>query len=314
MGQPDFPFGQYRIPPYPFARMPPTFVYMCIANCRDARAIATPSGLCGMSLTNRERRMKKRVLAVLVVAGTIFMPHVEAQTTPASETGMPANPVDPAAVQALQKMGAHLQSLKRFRVSTELTGERVLEDGQKLQHTATAQLDVDRPNRMRASMSSARSEREIFYDGKTVTFYSPQQKYYSSVAFNGNLDSLVEKIRARYGVEIPLADLFVWGTPDAPTDQFESAMYAGQDYIGHDITDHYAFRQKNADWQIWITAGANPLPRKLVITRRDDDARPQSVSILDWTTSPNFKDSVFTFRPPEGAKKIEIVPVGAKQE
>ena len=41
----------------------------------------------------------------------------------------------PASIQALKDMGAFLQTLKRFRVSTELTGERVLADGQKLQHT-----------------------------------------------------------------------------------------------------------------------------------------------------------------------------------
>jgi hypothetical protein len=211
-------------------------------------------------------------------------------------------------------MGAHLQSLKRFSVSIDLTGERVLEDGQKLQHTATADLFVDRPNRIRAAMRSARTEREIVYDGKAVTLYSPAQKYYSTVAFDGDLSALIDQLRTRYGVEFPLADLFAWGTPDAPTDQFESAMFAGQDFIGSDVCDHYAFRQKDIDWQIWIATGAKPLPRKIVITRRDDDARPQSVSILHWTTSPSFKDSVFTFRPPEGSKKIELVPVGAKKE
>jgi hypothetical protein len=258
--------------------------------------------------------MKRSVLAILMVAGTMLAPHVEAQTASAPAASSPANPVDPAAIKALQTMGAHLQSLKRFSVSIELTGERVLEDGQKLQHTATADLDVDRPNRIRALMQSARSEREIFYDGKTVSLFSPRQKYYSTVAFDGNLTALTRRLRERYSVEFPLADLFIWGTPDAPTDQFESAMFAGQDYIGGDITDHYAFRQKDIDWQIWITTGEKPLPRKLVITRRDDDARPQSVSIVDWTTSPTFKDSVFTFRPPAGAKKIEIVPVDGKRE
>ena len=32
-------------------------------------------------------------------------------------------------------MGAHLQSLQRLRVTTELSGERVLAEGQKLQHS-----------------------------------------------------------------------------------------------------------------------------------------------------------------------------------
>ena len=112
-------------------------------------------------------------------------PVAHAQTArPARRAAPAANAVDPASIQALKDMGAHLQTLKRFRVSTELTGERVLADGQKLQHTATADMDVERPNKLRALMRSARSERELFYDGKTVTLYTPAQKYYSTVEFS----------------------------------------------------------------------------------------------------------------------------------
>ena len=68
------------------------------------------------------------------------------------------------------------------------------------------------------------------------------------------------------------------------------------------------FRQGKIDWQIWITAGGKPLPRKIVITNRGDEARPQSVSLIDWNLKPTFNDSVFKFTPPKGAKEIEIVP------
>lgn len=257
--------------------------------------------------------MKRRALCIAILATTLAAPQLYAQTAaPASApvaASSAAPAVDPSAIEALKKMGTYLQSLKRFSVSTELTGERVLEDGQKLQHSANADLDVDRPNRIRAIMTSARSNREIVYDGKSVTLYTPAQHFYSTVAFDGTIGDLIGRLQDRYGVEFPLADLFVWGTPAAPVDQFESAMYAGEDYVDSDLCDHYAFRQKDLDWQIWITAGAHPLPRKLVITRRDDDARPQSVSIINWTTRPDFKDAIFTFKPPSGAKKIEVVPV-----
>ena len=219
-----------------------------------------------------------------------------------------ANQVDPGAIQALKDMGAHLQTLKRFQVTTDLTGERVLADGQKLQHAATATLDVERPNRVRAVMVSPRSERRIIYDGKTVTLFTPAQNYYSTIAFTGTLGELVEKLQERFDVEIPLSDLFVWGTPAAPLDKIESAMNAGQDFIGDDLCDHYAFRQGKVDWQIWITPGAKPLPRKLVITSRADEARPQSVSLLQWNLKPAFADAVFRFTPPAGAKAIEILP------
>ena len=248
--------------------------------------------------------MLRIILALGLLAISVALPDASAQPAP--------NAVDQASIQALKDMGAHLQSLKRFRVSTELTGERVLADGQKLQHTATADLDVERPNKLRALMHSARSERQLFYDGKTVTLYTPAQKYYSTVEFSGTLGELIGRLKERYGVEVPLSDLFLWGTPAAPLDKIQSAMNAGQDFIDEDLCDHYAFRQANADWQIWITTGSKPLPRKVVITNRADEARPQSVSLIDWNLKPGFKDSVFRFTPPKGASKIEIVPVKAK--
>ena len=113
-------------------------------------------------------------------------------------------------------------------------------------------------------------------------------------------------------MQIPLSDLFLWGTPDAPLDEIESAMNAGQDFVGDDLCDHYAFRQAQIDWQIWIAAGGKPLPRKIVITSRADEARPQSVSLIDWNLKPTFKDTVFAFTPPRDARKIEIVPMKAK--
>ena len=239
---------------------------------------------------------------LLMLALALPMSGASAQATPA-----PAAAVDPATIQALKNMGAHLQSLQRFRVTNELTGERVLSDGQKLQHMASAAVDVQRPNRLHVTMSSARSHRELFYDGKQVTLFTPAQKYYATVGFDGSLGELANALQAKYGVDLPLADLFVLGTPAAPLDKLDSAMNAGQDIVGGDLCDHYALRQGNFDWQIWITVGSKPLPRKLVITNRGDEARPQSVSLIEWNLKPALASSAFTFKPPKDAKAIEMV-------
>lgn len=76
-----------------------------------------------------------------------------------SYSGNVETEVNPGAIQALKDMGARLQTLERFHISTDLTGEVVLADGQKLQHTATAEMDVQRPAKLRARMFSARAER-----------------------------------------------------------------------------------------------------------------------------------------------------------
>jgi hypothetical protein len=239
------------------------------------------------------------LLALALVSGA---PGASAQTAAPA-----ASAVDPATVQALKNMGAHLQSLQKFHVTNELTGERVLTDGQKLQHMASAAMDVQQPNRIRVKMSSARSQRELFYDGKLVTLFTPAQKYYTSVPFAGSIGDLATTLQAKYGVELPLADLFVLGTPAAPLDKLDSAMNAGQDFVGSDLCDHYALRQGNFDWQIWITVGGKPLPRKLVITNRGDEARPQSVSLIDWDMKSVLASSAYTFKPPKGAKAIDMV-------
>jgi hypothetical protein len=83
-------------------------------------------------------------------------------------------------------------------------------------------------------------------------------------------------------------------------------MNAGQDYVGEDLCNHYAFRQADIDWQIWITTGSKPVPRKLVITDRLDEARPQSISVIEWQLEPAFEDAVFEFIPPVGAIQVEL--------
>ena len=253
--------------------------------------------------------MVRKILVLSLLALALVAPSAFAQTAPAGTAKPAANAVDPASIQALKDMGTFLLTLKRFEVSTELTGEYVLADGQKVQHTATADLDVVRPNRIRALMKSARSERELVYDGKTVSLYTPTQKYYATVEFDGTIGDLINRLEERYGMQLPMEDLFRFGTPEAPLDKLESAMNAGQDFIGGDLCDHYAFRQGKIDWQIWITTGSKPLPRKVVITNRADEARPQSVHIIDWNLKPTFKDAVFKFTPPKGSSKIEIIPV-----
>jgi hypothetical protein len=246
-----------------------------------------------------------------LLAIALAPPLALAQAT-APSAAVQAAAVDPAAIQALKDMGTYLQGLKRFRVSTELTGERVLADGQKLQHTATSVIDVVRPDKLRARMTSARSERELVYDGRHATLYTPAQKAYSTVEFTGSLVELVDKLEQRYGIEVPLADLFLWGTPAAPVDGIESAMNAGQDFIGEDLCDHYAFRQGKLDWQVWISAGGKPLPRKLVVTNRADEARPQSISLIDWNLKPGFTAAAFTFTPPKGSRQAELRAVDRK--
>lgn len=68
----------------------------------------------------------------------------------------------------------------------------------------------------------------------------PVQKCYSTVELVDTIGGLIDRMEQKYGVELPLEVLFLWGTPAAPFDKIESAMNAGQDFIGKDLCEKWA--------------------------------------------------------------------------
>lgn len=256
--------------------------------------------------------LRKKIAISLMIMGCATSAAFAQTAAPAGTTQATANAVDTASVQALKNMGTYLQTLQRYQVKDWHSSEVVLEDGQKLQQHSMADIQVQRPNKLRALMVTATEKRELIYDGKTTTLYTPALKYYSNAESADTIGGMIKQLEAKYGIEVPLTDLFLWGTDDAPVDTIESAMNAGQEFIGKQLCDHYAFRQGKVDWQIWIAVGDKPLPHKIVITNRNDEARPQSESLLNWNLKPEFKATIFKFTPPKDAKAIAIRPLNTK--
>jgi len=229
---------------------------------------------------------------------------------PSTSTAAPPG-VQPEAVAALEKMSAYLRSLKQFGLHAETTIDLVMEDDQKLQFPGTIDYRFRAPDGLYIGMKTDRKERELYYDGKTLTVYGPRNKLYAQTPAPPTIATLLGVAEDKYGIELPLADLFLWGTPKAPVSSLRSAAYVGPARIDGTVTDQYAFRQDGVDWQVWIESGSKPLPRRMVITTTDDPAQPQFASTLTWNTKADIKASDFAFVPPKDAHRIELVAVDA---
>jgi hypothetical protein len=212
--------------------------------------------------------------------------------------------IGPAAMEALNKMGAYLRTLKDFEVKAAITSEDVLDDGEKLQFAHTTTILAVLPNRLRADINGDRKSRLLLYDGKSFTFYARRVGFYATADAPPTIVELNEVAREKYGIEIPLVDLFLWGGPHATTNEITEATDVGPGDIEGVTCEHYAYRQPGLDWQVWIQLGDHPLPRKLVLTTLTDDARPQHTSVLTWNLAPSYNDAAFVFDPPEDAHKI----------
>ncbi len=216
--------------------------------------------------------------------------------------------IDQAAVRALERMGGFLRAQSSLLVKAESTTDEVLQSGQKLQLHSRADLKIRRPDRFFAELVSDRKSRRFFYDGQRFTVDAPREHYYATVAAPPTLRELVEVAARRYDIELPLADLFYWGTEASGIADILFAIDVGPSTVAGAPCDHYAFRQRDVDWQIWIQRGPRPLPRKLVITTTQDPAQPQHTVVLSWELNLPLDDHLFTFVPPADAHAIELRP------
>jgi hypothetical protein len=250
--------------------------------------------------------MKRYVLSATTLITLILAFHfpLAAQQKDASDT----DAIEPAAMEALNKMGAYLRTLKDFQVRAEVTTEDVLTDGQKLQFAHATNLLAKMPDKLLSETKGDMSENLILYDGKSFTLFARRLGYFATVPAPSTIGELIDALRDKFDLEIPLVDLFLWGGPRATTNEITSAADFGPAEVSGVTCEHYAYRQPGLDWQAWIQLGDHPLPRKLVLTSLTDDARPQHTSILEWNLAPSYNDATFVFEPPPDAYKIVFAP------
>lgn len=209
------------------------------------------------------------------------------------------------AIEALNKMAAHLRTLERFRLTANVTRDDVLDDGLKAQIGATLTYDVIVPSKLKLDLQSDEQWRIYYYDGSTVTQYAPTLDLYAVFDAAPTIAETVDLADEKYGVQLPLADLFFWGTPRSNVEGLSVAYFVGEARIDGQTCDHYAYRAEGADFQVWISKHGDPLPCKIVITTTDDPARPEYEATLHWDVEPLLTDSMFSFAPPAGVTKIE---------
>jgi len=217
--------------------------------------------------------------------------------------------LDPAALTELERMGAYLRTLKAFQLKADVVTEDVRTDGQKVQIIRAVDVVAKRPNRLFAEIKNDRQRRLFFYDGTRFTLFAPRTSFYATVDAPATIEKLADDLEDKYALELPLVDLFRWGTPEADIESITSAVDLGPSAINGVTCEQYAFRQEGIDWQLWVQRGEQPLPCRIVITTLTDDARPQHTATYTWNLAPSYDDNTFVFRAPSDAKQIPLAEV-----
>jgi hypothetical protein len=223
----------------------------------------------------------------------------------------PSVQIDPRADAAMHRMSDYLSSLKSFRFHGSSVSDMVTPEGQKIQFVVDQRVAVKRPNHFRSDRQDPLVDATVRYDGRKFSVYGKRTRYYASVPAPARMSEAIDVLRDRYGIEAPAADLFV----DDPYGEMMEDVITGR-YVGLEPIDgiqchHLAFQNKEIDWQIWIEDGPRPLPRRYAITSKREPGEPQfGITLSRWEPNAVLAESDFMFRPPPGATKVELRPLG----
>jgi len=219
--------------------------------------------------------------------------------------------IDAKATSLLKAATAYLGGQARFSTEARSTIEVVLKSGQKLQFDHVATFSVERPNKLRADRRGDLIDQTFYYDGKSLTLENPADKVFATLPAPATLEEMLDFAREKLDIVAPAGDFVYKNAYDILMQDVTAAFVVGKSVIEGVRCDHLAFRNPGVDWQLWIQEGAQPLPRKLVITSTDVPGSPQfAVVMTKWSLAPTFGAGFFDFTAPKDARRIEFLPVG----
>ncbi len=217
--------------------------------------------------------------------------------------------IEADADRIMRAMGAYLQSAEEFSFHADVSYDGTLSTGEKVKYGSVVDISVRRPNRLLVTSDGDESSRKVFYDGKTITLFDVHKNLYAITKVPGKLDDAIDLVFEKFGLVVPVAD-FVYADPYAVlTENADYGSVIGEHGCGDKRCYHLLFTQEWIDWQIWIETGPRPLPRRLVITYKEEQDSPQYEAWLSrWDFQPRVSEQAFTFHPPNGAHEIEFLP------
>ena len=245
------------------------------------------------------------VLAWALALLLVGVPISAQQTSPTDQ-----NKSEQQAMAVLKRMADFLSQAQRFSVTVDLGFDAVQDSGQKIEFGETRKILLSRPDHLRIDTTKrSGAQDEVIFDGNDITVFNPKENVYATEAKPGTVDEAISYFVNDLDMRLPLAELLDSNLPKMLGERVRTAAYVEQSTIAGVPCDHIALRGDQADLQLWIAQGDQPLPQRAVITHKREDGRPQFwANFTKWNLSPKVRDSLFAFTPPNGAVKIAFSP------
>jgi hypothetical protein len=211
--------------------------------------------------------------------------------------------------QVLREMSETLAKSRRFTFKVTRHLDAALVEGREIAEDAQIEMSVARPNKLMARSSSDEGVRKLYADGTNFSLFDEGMNLYAVIPAVGTLDETVARLDDAYGFTPPLAEFTLNDPYTSITKRIKNSVYKGVESINGVNCHHVSATGELADVDIWVAANDH-LPRRLIATFNDREGKPQlKADFTEWDIAAKFDDATFSFAPPAGAEKIEMVSV-----
>ena len=215
-------------------------------------------------------------------------PLIEPELAPGSRL------VEARAEELVRQMSERLASATAFALEAEEVYDEVPEHSPRRQLTNLRHVAMRRPDRLVGDATGDALNRSFWYDGKTFAALNKEQNVWAGGTVPPTVDGALDWVFEQTGTVVPLADFLYADSYARLMENVQRGVYLGIHEAAGVPCHHLSFEQATIDWQLWIDAGSEPLPRKLVITYKTEDEVPQyAVTIRKWNLKATLPDRLF---------------------
>ena len=209
--------------------------------------------------------------------------------------------------ELVHQMSERLAAASVVSATTTEVRDVVRLSGRKEQLSQMGAYTVRRPDRFYAKITGGRGI-ETWYNGKTLTIASHPEKVFAQARMPETIDRTLDALAERYDMALPMADLFYSSAEKALLSDKTTGGYAGTENVADTPCVHLAFKDVGVDWELWLPARGEPLPKRLKFVQTRRTGQPiVDMTFTKWDFDPQVTDGTFVPKVPAEYEGIAVV-------
>jgi hypothetical protein len=191
--------------------------------------------------------------------------------------------LEPKAMDIIKATSSRLAAARTMSFTAVVSYESASRLGIPLVYTTRSEVTLQRPDKLRVITPGDGPASEFYYDGKTMTAFSPAENLVAIAEAPPTIDAALKAAYDSAAIYFPFANIMAEDPYKYISDGLVVAFYIGQSHeVGGTTTDMIAYANKNVLIQAWVGA-EDKLPRKVRAVYRTDLAKSRhEVEFSNW--------------------------------